>query len=74
VLGPQALSVRWQLKSGGVLRIDLNLGPTSQRADLPDNAARLFTCSEACVGTTHLPPYTTLVSLMPTTPAEPAHD
>ncbi|WP_309475833.1 malto-oligosyltrehalose trehalohydrolase [Pseudomonas donghuensis] len=74
VLGPQALSVRWQLKSGGELRIDLNLGPTSQRADLPDNAARLFTCSEACVGTTHLPPYTTLVSLMPTTPAEPAHD
>ncbi|WP_433887054.1 malto-oligosyltrehalose trehalohydrolase [Pseudomonas vranovensis] len=74
VLGPQALTVRWQLERGGELRIDLNLGPTAQVADLPAHAARLFSCSESCVGSTQLPPYTTLVSLLPTTPAEPAHD
>ncbi|WP_045198546.1 malto-oligosyltrehalose trehalohydrolase [Pseudomonas sp. 2(2015)] len=74
VLGPQALTVRWQLERGGELRIDLNLGPTAQVADLPANAARLFSCSESCIGNTQLPPYTTLVSLLPTTPAEPAHD
>ncbi|MCE5984320.1 malto-oligosyltrehalose trehalohydrolase [Pseudomonas sp. LF19] len=74
VLGPQSLSVRWQLQQGGELRIDLNLGPTAQLADLPDGPSRLFTCSQASVGTTQLPPYTTLVSLTPTTPAEPAHD
>ncbi|CAK9888895.1 MULTISPECIES: malto-oligosyltrehalose trehalohydrolase [Pseudomonas] len=74
VLGPQALTVRWQLQSGDELRIDLNLGPTVQVAELPDSAARLFTCSQASVGTRQLPPYTTLVSLKPTTPAEPAHD
>jgi len=74
VLGPQALTVRWQLERGGELRIDLNLGPTAQVADLPAHAERLFSCSESCVGSTQLPPYTTLVSLLPTTPAEPAHD
>ncbi|QBF29101.1 malto-oligosyltrehalose trehalohydrolase [Pseudomonas tructae] len=74
VLGPQALSARWQLRNGGELRIDLNLGPTAAAVELPASGARLFSCSQVSIGSQELPPYSALVSLTSIPCAEPAHD
>ncbi|MDD1015142.1 malto-oligosyltrehalose trehalohydrolase [Pseudomonas sp. TNT2022 ID1025] len=74
VLGPQALSARWQLENGGELRIDLNLGPTAAAVDLPASSARLFSCSQVSISSQQLPPYSALVSLTSIPSTEPAHD
>ncbi|WP_241653207.1 malto-oligosyltrehalose trehalohydrolase [Pseudomonas alkylphenolica] len=74
VLAEKALTARWRLADGGVLRIDLNLGAEPVRCSLPDTASHLHYCADEPLGQDRLPPYCTLVSLLPPHATEPAHD
>ncbi|MGH8483075.1 MAG: DUF3459 domain-containing protein, partial [Pseudomonas sp.] len=74
VLAEKALTARWRLADGGVLRIDLNLGAAPVPCSLPDTASHLHYCADEPFGQDRLPPYCALVSLLPPHATEPAHD
>ncbi len=76
VIGDKAVSARWRLGNRSELRIDLNLGAQSVPWHLPDAHHLLFhsskTCTEAVQAPGVLPPFSAVVSLNPTSAAEPA--
>ncbi len=72
VIGEQAVSARWRLGDGSELRIDLNLGPDPVQTHLPDSHQPLFNCTEAVHQPGTLHPSSAVVSLSPTSAAEPA--
>ncbi len=74
VIGDKALSARWQLADGRTLRIDLNLGPLAVPCSLPPASTHLYACASEPLSSEHLPPYSTLVSLLPKPLPEPDHD
>ena len=64
VLAEKALSARWRLGDGQVLRIDLNLGDQAQPADLPARKHWLFDSAETDHGDTELAPRSCVASLI----------
>ncbi|WP_256829543.1 malto-oligosyltrehalose trehalohydrolase [Pseudomonas sp. Pse1] len=74
VLGPQALSARWQLGDGSVLCIELNLGPGAV-AHKPQAGSRLLVeypqhaCTQLHQG--RLTAYSAIVSLTPAKSSQP---
>ncbi|MEG0858304.1 MAG: malto-oligosyltrehalose trehalohydrolase [Pseudomonas sp.] len=74
VIADKALTARWRLVDGRVLRIDLNLGADAVPCKLPEAATHLYCCSAEPVGHDLLAPYCTLVSLLPPHSSERAHD
>ncbi|CAG8865660.1 1,4-alpha-glucan branching enzyme GlgB [Pseudomonas fluorescens] len=64
VLGEKALSARWRLGDGQILRIDLNLGNQAQTVDLPARAHWLFDSAEIDHCDTELAPRSCVVSLI----------
>lgn len=73
VIAEQALTARWRLGDGSVLRIDLNLGANAVPWHLPETSSCLYCCTADALSGEHLPPYSTLVSLLPPHAPEPAH-
>ena len=65
VLGDQALTARWRLGDGRILRIDLNLAATPQVVELPAAQWRLFDSSDTRHPDTALSAYSCVVSLLP---------
>ncbi|MBA1200631.1 malto-oligosyltrehalose trehalohydrolase [Pseudomonas capeferrum] len=65
VLSEHALSARWRLGDGQVLRIDLNLAAEPQPARLPARDLRLFVTADADTGGDALAPYSCVISLLP---------
>ncbi|MFK8330522.1 malto-oligosyltrehalose trehalohydrolase [Pseudomonas sp. BJa5] len=74
VIGAKALTARWRLANGAELRIDLNLGPAAVPCALPPAAAQCYLCADEPLSGDRLPPFSTLVSLLPSHPPETAHD
>lgn len=64
VLAEKALSARWRLGDGQVLRIDLNLGDKAQPVDLPARAQWLFDSAETDHADTELAPRSCVASLL----------
>ena len=64
VLGDKALSARWRLGNGTVLRIDLNLAATPQPTTLPAAEHRLFDSSDTQHPDTALSAYSCVISLL----------
>jgi maltooligosyltrehalose trehalohydrolase len=65
VLADKALSARWRLENGDLLRIDLNLGETPCDVDLPDAAFWLYDSSRSNTQAGQLAPASCVASLMP---------
>ncbi len=65
VLDDKALSARWRLENGDLLRIDLNLGETPCTVDVPDAAFWLYDSSRTNTQAGQLAPASCIVSLMP---------
>lgn len=65
VLGEKALSARWRLGNGSLLRIDLNLAAEPQAVTLPGATVRLFDSSDNAHPDSHLSPHSCVVSLLP---------
>ena len=64
VLAEKALSARWRLGDGQILRIDLNLGDKAQPADLPAREHWLFDSAETDHADTELAPRSCVASLL----------
>ena len=64
VLAEKALSARWRLGDGQVLRIDLNLGDEAQPVDLPARTHWLFDSAETDHADTELAPRSCVASLI----------
>jgi len=74
VIADKALTARWRLADGRVLRIDLNLGATAVPCRLPEASTHLYACTRESLGRDQLAAYSTLVSLLPPHPSERVHD
>ena len=64
VLAEKALSARWRLGDGQILRIDLNLGDEAQPVDLPARTHWLFDSAETDHADTELAPRSCVASLI----------
>ncbi|HKS11496.1 MAG TPA: malto-oligosyltrehalose trehalohydrolase [Pseudomonas sp.] len=64
VLGEKAVSARWRLGNGQILRIDLNLGDEPQPVDLPAREHWLFDSAETGHTDTELAPRSCVASLI----------
>lgn len=65
VLGDKALTARWRLGDGHVLRIDLNLDTQAQPVQLPPLAQRLYDSSDNAHPDSTLAAHSCVVSLLP---------
>lgn len=65
VLSDHALSARWRLGDGQILRIDLNLAAEPQSVQLPARELRLFTTADAVHRDDVLAAHSCVVSLIP---------
>ncbi|TDF81602.1 malto-oligosyltrehalose trehalohydrolase [Pseudomonas sp. H9] len=74
VIAEKALTARWRLGDGSVLRIDLNLDARAVPCALPETSSWLFCCTVDAFAANQLPAYSALVSLLPPHTPEPAHD
>lgn len=74
VIADKALTARWRLADGVELRIDLNLAPTAVPCALPPASAQLYLAADQPLSGDRLPPFSTLVSLLPNHLPETAHD
>ena len=73
VIDGQGVSARWQLGDGSELRIDLNLSRQPLALNVPPPEQRLFESCELPPGDPRLPPLSCVVSLTPSSSAEPVH-
>ena len=64
VLGKKAVSARWRLGNGQILRIDLNLGDEALPVDLPTREHWLFDSAESGHTDTELAPRSCVASLI----------
>ncbi|MDD1977055.1 malto-oligosyltrehalose trehalohydrolase [Pseudomonas putida] len=64
-LADKALTARWQLGDGRVLRIDVNLGATAVPCTLPPPSTQLFCSTDQTPSGDQLAPMCTVVSLLP---------
>ncbi len=71
VLGDKALTARWRLGNGQLLRIDLNLDAQPQAAQLPAQALRLYDSSDNAHPDSTLAAHSCVVSLLPPEPETP---
>ncbi|MNE29838.1 hypothetical protein D3C80_1233310 [compost metagenome] len=74
VIGDKALSARWRLADGRTLRIDLNLSAAPVPCMLPQVSTHVYACTSEPLPSDQLPPFATLVSLLPSPSPEPVHD
>lgn len=74
VIAEKALTASWQLADKRILRIDMNLGSTAVPYTVPAARTHLFCSAADALGGDELPPYSTLVSLLPPQTSEPAHE